>query len=217
MVTSFLMGILIALTPVDARQLLAKTLDNYANAKGLEVHYTIIAAGAGKEKAQYYASENGSYYEDESSIMLVNKNYVVLVKHREKKITVTPRLDGKKTATPTDGFEQAKKGLENYTLKATEQGSMVRIAVVGTSAISDVVYELNKATGTLVKMEYTIAQPAGKKNTKTVIEYTKTDFNKKFDKDFFAEKRLVKKSGKQFVVTDEKYKEYRIVDLTGKN
>lgn len=210
----YLTTIISLLNVTQAKEMFVNTLSKYANAKGLEMHYTISSNNGVAESISYYSKSNNYYYDGPAHASLSNEKYFVYVEKGVKKITITPKAKSKKAEQPQD-FQGLIKELDLYSVSVVQKGDVARIKLESSNQlVQNMFYEIDIKKMILKKVEYTYQTNNKRVNVKTEISYAEPEFDKKFEKDFFSEKRILKYTKGKYEIGCEKYKGYRVIDHT---
>jgi len=214
MIKSFIYLAGFVMAPLDGKQLLTDVLDRYIHADGLEIEYTIETGnGRSAEKCAYYTNGHDYYSVTSDRVSLRNNHYFIVVSKSRRDIMIT-EVNSRNSKEKPEQFTAMKDKLADSQVSIIRGKDYTGIKLKDNKAlINEVLYEISDQTHTLKKVQYTQALKGGKPNT-TCIQYHKTIFDRRFDRDFFSEKKILKKNGKGFEVANEEFKGFTIIDLT---
>lgn len=207
----YMLGLVMA--PVTGKELLTEVLDRYTGT--LELEYSVVKSGNKEaEKCTYYTNGENYYAETPTGVTLLNEKYFVEVDKNTRQIIIAPH---KKTGKRENRqpFDLKKDRLAHCKFTVIKGKGYTGIKVSDNkSLVKEVTYEISDKDHVLQKVHYSVKMPYGDKTSSTTVHYTKTDFTPIFKKDFFSEKRFLKKTGKGFETSEGTFKGYTVTDLT---
>lgn len=160
--------------------------------------------GSAKKQGQQFYSQIG---EREN---LINEHCIVMVNHEHKSLIYGPALEAKTAQNWTvDPVEQAKawKEIPMEFMKDSEGNQRIRLLQAGQPLASTEILLGND--GRLLALTYNYSATESSGPMRVEITYSHLDFNPRFDKSTFSEKRFIKGSGERAQPTAN-YPNYQI-------
>jgi hypothetical protein len=212
---------------MDGKELIRKMNDVYANSKSVsmsfEVNYFELSSQLDpttRAKGEVKYSGRNYYSDAMGQVVLVNKNYSLIIDKAQHTITCLPGSEQSKKEKQAQANAQPGGAPDSSWAAATkvklldQQGDSRRVEIIGNDGIYEkTILKINAKTYALEEVVYYYKKLENGSSPKLVVTYSSIKFNAVINEADFSEKKYIqKKNGK--LIASPAWSNYEVIDLT---